>query len=270
MKQRKLINNLNRESFPIHEPSATEEEFKQRVNKYESVIEILQALLTYGFYWANDTQISYFQKAIEVIGKKRERGGGVAVWSYLQYYPLLLLIYTGGISALAGGKYANLEKLLIKTQINYFHESFSIIKLRDQVQIMDGAAGKFVNATLLDKTQAFYVPVSEYLFQTLKDDMKDLLPDEELFEYYFNRFEYYFALIQCDLRLNSENSSDRYWGPLGRYSYKSRILEDIDKEIEQEGDSWCLLRAGFFGGSLDRLKKSKEGFDTFIKGLNRY
>jgi hypothetical protein len=45
------------------------------------------------------------------------------------------------------------------------------------------------------------------------------------------------------------------------------IRKLIGAEIERDGDRWPYLKAGLFGGSIQRLKETKEAFDKDLETI---
>lgn len=98
--------------------------------------------------------------------------------------------------------------------------------------------------------------------------LDDLLFLGKSYEATFDRFEVFFALVYADL---DENRDGSIWGPPGRFAWKhSRGLDTspftkIVEEAAAQGKDWPPLRAGLFGGTLDRFQKTAEQYLELIK-----
>jgi hypothetical protein len=114
-----------------------------------------------------------------------------------------------------------------------------------------------------------HTPLSDHLFDKLREPLREYLPRDDDYQDAFDRFEYLLGLVYADLnRLVIDNG---WWGPVGCFAWRGRHLnqdgrtsQKIAAEIEAEGAGWPLLQAGFFDGSLEQLKTAKAKFDGFL------
>jgi hypothetical protein len=231
---------LKTKKFPIQGVKFSPEELKKRVKTYESIIEILQALLITGCYWGLDSQTYLWMQSMERIANIDKDGNGLTVWINLSDYPSLLLLYSCGIASIAAKNYDTLATILTKATVREYNEIVPMVLSIKSPKVMETDVGNI----LLGGEQKYYVPVREHLFAVLRDPLRDILPDDRKFESCFDRFEYLLALINADLEAKRNR---RFWGPIGRFGWKaSRSMErTIIKEIEDEAteakDSWPPL-----------------------------
>ncbi|MBI5115866.1 hypothetical protein HZA56_05290 [Candidatus Poribacteria bacterium] len=114
-----------------------------------------------------------------------------------------------------------------------------------------------------------YAPVSDYLHDVLRNPFRDILPDDTLYERYFDKFEYLRALIHAD---QLEKLGHGVWGPVGRFAWKqpmteTHIVNEIDREVRESGADWPPLSAGLFDKSLDRLNVIRDKYDESWRRL---
>ena len=102
---------------------------------------------------------------------------------------------------------------------------------------------------------------SQQLYELLRDPMREYLPDEANYKKYFERFEYYLALINLDI------NKDKHF-PIGLYAYNmfisdrtTRMSRRIDRELIQKGKDWPLLKMGLFDGSVERVRELMKKVD---------
>jgi|ERR1044072_1251613 hypothetical protein len=86
------------------------------------------------------------------------------------------------------------------------------------------------------------------------------------YERAFDEFEILFALVVFD---NRKQSGGWLWGPVGRFGWKqfncqhppfTRLIE----EAKASGNEWPPLKAGLFGGSVDRFVTVAEDFQKEV------
>lgn len=102
------------------------------------------------------------------------------------------------------------------------------------------------------------VPLSEYLFVMLREPLRRWIPDYEDYDEVFDRFEYIRALVYADMEHSSTTQITQAWALPGRFAVKLSFrspdaLEGIQREIEEDGQNWPLLKQGLFRGSVERL-----------------
>ncbi len=116
-----------------------------------------------------------------------------------------------------------------------------------------------------------HTPLSDHLFKILREQFSAVLPIDADYESVFDRFEYALGLVYVSLVGKPSNHDGRWWGPIGRFAWKTRnashVTATIQAEMEKEKDDWSLLKAGFFNGSLEEARKVKSKFDEFLNQI---
>ena len=177
---------------------------------------------------------------------------GMPAWLALRWYPTLLLFYAAGIAAVAANKSDNLYELMLPSVED--PECFE----RKPLVVAIGSATRALHdvfKALPDYAQKRH-PRSEYLyvfFQPVFDDLFLLGSD---YDSAFDCFELLIALEHAFVT----SEGGRVWGPPGRFAWKfrqgsrSNPIAAILAE-SQAGAQWGILKAGFFGGSLEKFKE---------------
>ncbi|MEI7770246.1 MAG: SIR2 family protein [Chloroflexales bacterium] len=258
--------------FPVGRKGfATEDAFSaellRQVQSYETLCEILIALFVHGCFWSEPQHDALWVKALERLAQPTEVSGSYASGLLeLRRYPALLMLYAGGIAALAGGRYHTLAALLTRPQVRerYERREAPLAMALYPMKVFSDGVGK-----RLPKMERHYTPVSDWLFTVLRASLASYITDDHTYTCLFDRFEYLLALVYADIEEQAEHRQ-HYWGPVGSFAWRDRhqpqygIAIAVQKELEAQGAEWPLLQAGLFGGSLERLQAVKIGFDALI------
>ena len=190
---------------------------------------------------------------------------GPVVWLNLRWYPTVLLMYSGGIGAIAADNYENLS-----TIFNTNSGSVSTYDETDAIIIETNEAISEIAEFFqrLPGHERQYVPKSEYLFKILQPILDDLIFLGASYEEMFDRFEIFQALVYADLL---ERKHGRIWGPFGRFVWKHKRgtpeLSPYIKlllEAQSHQDNWSPLKNGFFEGSYSRFESIAKQYGELI------
>lgn len=252
-------------------PAVTAEAFGARLRQYESAIKPLNMLTVLVAKWGGAEHQQVLERIVSRLTDRNEMAGGKVVWLGLRWYPLLLLMYGGGIAALSARNYTSLATLFNT-------------RLGDHISGGRGAQ-EAISATVsgileLDQNEMFkrlpgyernYVPRSEYLFKAVQPAIEDLLFLGRSYEELFDRFEMFYALTYAELE---DRKGNHFWGPPGRFAWKARSFgrsggpyATLVAEATSDGKAWPPVRAGLFGGSIERFKEIAQRYEEEL--LNR-
>ena len=241
------------------------EEFLDRLHRYESITTELLQIQTLLGVWSEPYHETILTLAPKRLAGRLKIESGLTAWLSLRYYPLLLLLYCGGIAAVASNRYTNLRELMLTTTPDP----------RDQRQrgpLIRSVAGQMNELTDAFKTlpghERQYTPRSEYLLKTLQPLLDDLLFLGADYESNFDRFEVLYALEHA--HLYAREGFGRVWGPVGRFGWKRDAFTLVTAEAEQEGASWAPVKAGLFDGSIDRFKELASQYGDSLNLLGWY
>jgi hypothetical protein len=247
-------------------------EFVNRIHRYEEEISDLLRVQALVGHWTTEACGPCLVLAPTRLANDKIATGGNTGWAALRWYPALLLLYAGGIGAVASGNYRNLNALFA-TEVSSpsvgQHEPAPFISAA--LKGNDDVAGAF---QALRSRQNEYVPRSEYLFDLLRQPLDDILLVGRDYERLFDRFEVLLTLEQAHRAARSTEDVGR--APLGRFAWKYRGHHDGDpfslvvKEATRQGQAWPPLAAGLFGGSYDRFVKVEEYYAQAIARTGWY
>lgn len=103
------------------------------------------------------------------------------------------------------------------------------------------------------------------LAQSLRETLREWIPDDEHYTRVVDRFEYLLALER-------ESRQVRGSRHFGEYAFRmvespeTSVAAQTKQEIEEHGDCWAPLKAGFFGGDLQQLNAVKCDYDEKVVG----
>jgi hypothetical protein len=259
-----LCNELTVENFPANVP-VTDEEFIKRIHRYEELTEELLSIIITGCFWGEKNQELIWAKLLERVANTASARAGHHQWLSLQAYPALLLMYAGGVAAIANEKFSTLEALLLKPRlIGADGDSRLVDRLSAAAVIEDDRL-----TNLLVGGEAHPAPLSAYLCAYLRDRFREFVPSDDVYDDIFDHFEYMFSLVWID---ENPIGASLGWVPLGRFAWRhlsglqtgGSIVGRIGAEVSQMGKDWPALRAGLFGGSMQRFVSARNRVATFM------
>lgn len=123
-----------------------------------------------------------------------------------------------------------------------------------------------------------HTPVPDWLHHILWPLFEDHYPIQDSYTADFDRAEVMLGLISQDQELREADRGDTvgfgarsHW--YGRSTWRSRYqtgsgaLALIERELENEGQSWPPLRAGLFGADMNRARAALEAYATLFTKL---
>lgn len=261
----RLFEGISPKVYPADQPKPDKDELLRRVTQHEANAEILQAMMIVGGYWGNQDVANLFVKSLErLVDHQKERGGYIA-WVNLRLYPITILIFSAGLSALASNNYQMLAMLLLKPQNKYADRGKEPLILSVfPSAVIDQDVGR-----LLPNMDRRWTPTSDHLVDILASPLREYIPEQLEFENLFDRLEYLISLVVID---HNSQTTSYPWAPIGRYGWRLRhsgthhITNLIQNEIDANGENWAPVKFGFFGSSIDRARSAQE---NLIKHLSQ-
>lgn len=233
-----------------------------RIGYYEAAVDTLLHLLIHGCSWGEKQHEAMWTGAIERLATVGSGGEQYVIWIEMRRYSAMLLMYGGGLAALARSRYETLMGLLTRAYIIEQDKELPAAGELIPLKVLAHGSGEYLPRMKGKKT-----PGSNHLRDLLLPKIKDIIPREDQYERLFDRFEYVAALVGADY---SEREGFGFRVLIGRFGWKYRIFgrhvsAEVAEEIEKQGAEWPLLKAGLCGGSLERLHQVKAGLDEFVR-----
>lgn len=261
---RKLYAALNDEEFMKKDTDQRYAAIVERMGEYEDLTWPLIHLFAVGCHGGPEWLQALWPEALTLIANPPERRVGAEALVRLRRYPALLLLYAGGVAAVAGGNYGNLAALLRRTQVRSYGPTPSVTFGLAQGRIVDSYDEKH-----LKEAGRHRMPFNSHVVNVLREPLSRFLHDEDSYMEAFVRFEYLFALFS-----ESEDNglipgsftweSEQYRG-LRRYPRTSVwIVTDTEAELDRMGADWPPLKSGLFEGPVERFRAFKREADEKV------
>ncbi len=254
--------------FKVQGIQFSQDEFLERISKYESLISDIASISACISYWGTPSHSQILQKVMSRTTDRLESHNGLVIWLSLRWYPIIILLYSAGIAAIAGQRYDSLANILNAKTLNSDSRN-------DQGVLINSINKAFLefNRNDLFKNvpghEKYYVPLSEYLYKLIQPPLDDILFIGKDYESLFDEFEVMLALAIADQRARN---GDNVWGPPGRFGWKqwdsdNSPLGRIINTAKKEGEEWAPLNQGLFGKDYDRFIRVAEEYQQNISGL---
>lgn len=266
---KKITHKLDKDSFSLSDPYPNAETILERLKSYENLLPTLEILVIALSHWGESKHFFAFKKVFERLSDNIETESGKVYWLKLRCYPLLVLSYCSGISAILSENYQYLYSLFfceMTNKIDNYITNKYLITLLD-----NNLYGNEIFKTLKGY-ERYYVPLSEYMFKIIQPILEDNLFLGKSYETLFDRFEIFFALVYADLNTNGSS------GPIGRFVFKykdrfhgvkeNNLYNQIINEANMKKENWEPLKAGFFNGSYERFIEVSNNYKKFMESIN--
>lgn len=248
-----LYARVTSDAFPVNAP-VTEDAIRSRVEQFEAHSELSVSLFATGCYWDTGEHERVWVAVLERLANFPPPNGQV-IWLGLRSYPALLVLYAGGIAAVAGERYETVAALLTKPRVRSLDREAPLALELHPVEVMRPEVGH-----VLPGMNQRYTPMNDRLYQALRGQLAEYLPDERAYERVFDRFEYVLSLVHADFH---EATRGRWWCPVPRLAWKRRV--EIQAVIDDvAGVLGRLVQAGLFGGAPDHGRKVKDSVDALL------
>jgi hypothetical protein len=179
--------------FPAEmQPPPTVDMIRQRVQRFEDLSQVALSIIIAGCYYGREAHVKLWTNLLQrVANAPGERDGFVDLLK-LRRYPALLLVYGGGIAAVAAENYETLLALFTKPTVPNDYQGTDGILL-DLLTPNDVIGKDLANAVWGERRP---LPVSEHFFRLLREPFRFLSHDDRQYQRYFDRFEYLRSLLE--------------------------------------------------------------------------
>ena len=235
--------------------------------------------------WVREDQAPALTRFVERLIPAPVNVSGMVVLTSLRWLPMLPVIYAGALAALHQDNYCALRAVTLDATVRDTTDGrvpfigrahpwrpFSHLELVPQILALR-AGGQEVNRQVADDLLAGrqgkrYTPVSDYLYDALRAKFQTEVPDDSDYSDLFDRVEVFLALLAIDV--NSQRQDEHVYldGPyFGRFTWSSRYRRagetpeaPLSRQLREQNERWLPLRAGLFGGSVERAAAALESF----------
>jgi len=265
----RLVTAISDERMPVSGAIPfTAEEVQKRLRQYEALAAILCSLFAIGCYWGAARERHLWTHGLERLGN-RPATGGVTAWISLRSYPALLLLYAGGLGAMARPNYESMKALLLDARLRRQDREYRPVDRLYPGRILDQRAGR---AYLHNKAQS-YTPLNDHLFEVLREPLRDLLPADEQYADVFDQFEYLFAVSHAALDIAKGDAEPSV--PVGRFAWRDRHWREgppeashrFSCEADEGSEGWMPVKVGLFR-TISQFRSAQSAVDKFVLRLN--
>ncbi|HEX7181621.1 MAG TPA: SIR2 family protein [Thermoanaerobaculia bacterium] len=253
------------ERFPLGGITFNGVNLLERLREYEAITERLQALLIEGAAWGETQHLDLWRRSLERIANPPRPSSASVGWTNVMSYPALRLLYAAGLAAIAKGLYHNLRGLLEVPALDKGGQRVPLLIAADTIHVVDH------NVLKTGLRKNWSLPMSEYLFESLREPLREHLRSDDNYANTFDILEYLLALAYLD-----QDPDKIGWCPIGRFGnllaiemrfgqQPKGVVARIHQEVDQLGNSWPPLTAGLFGGSVERFKELEALFLEVFK-----
>ena len=261
-----MVSATSEEIFPTTE-SWSLGDFIDRLHRYESATRhVVQTEALLGF-WGEP-----FHEQMLTVAPKRLAGqfatpSGLPAWLALRWYPISLLSYSGGIAAVSARRYSNVRQLLllpIEDPESRFRRPL-VATVTKRISDVESAF------KMMPGHDRFFTPRSEYVYKLLQPELDTALSLGSEYEACFDEFEILYALEYAHQNSIQDGG---FWGPPGRFGWKYERGEYgspyhlLVSEAKARGNNWEPVRAGLFGGSIDRFLEVANKYSEYLARLH--
>ena len=253
----RIIERMCADDFGAAKPYS-DEELARRVAASEEMSTDVARAIGLGSYWGHPALRPVWPAVVSRLANGVDRSGGLEVWLGVRLYPALLVMYTGGVAAVATRRHDTLAALLTEATVYDPAERHEAVLRLHPHGVID-----FELARRLPGLERHYTPMSDRLAEVLRPWLAEIMPIQADFDRQFDRFEFLLGLVHYDIR----SAKGRPWAPVGRFSWRrdGGIDAEVLSEIEQRG----LLSEGLFAGSKDRLTESVNAYKQHIAAVRK-
>lgn len=255
----KIVAALGGDAFALPDQGVTTDDLRERVLRCEVLSETVLSLISTGCAWAQDGRP--FVETIERLANAPARDRNLPTPGR---FVGLLCLYAGGLAAVFASRWEILASITYGAMVT---EGRAPIPAANALSIwrMFSSDPKW-----LPGMERHYAPASDHLYEAVREPLMDVIRLDARYEETFLRFEYLLGLIVQDQINSGVEGVPR--APIGRLGWKKDFSQgaadpvgEIVAEAAECGDSWPPLRAGLFGGQMDRFVHAAEQYKQVVE-----
>lgn len=259
-----------------------------QADRYWTTVETLTRVLIVGSAWGKAEHDSIWTRATERIANTAKDGGGQTALIHLRRFAVLPLLYATAISAVHRNNLGPLRAVAVDARLRHEGRTFPLIaeshiyvpfqhtEIAANVLALEAegaeASDEVVEQLWSGRRGKRYTPVSDLLHDRLRPLFLSTIPDDDDYSETFDRVEVLLGVLAADQRQQLASQQIYAHGPwFGRFTWRDRFTEvgleeRMRAEMRSAGGGWQPVRAGMFGGKLDRAEAA---FESFVEGAKR-
>jgi hypothetical protein len=235
--------------FPVQGGTVDAAAFVDRIKRYEAALSDLKSIVILIARWGDAEGLLVLEKVFARLAEADKGSNGFKYWISLGWYPLGVLMYCAGIAALSARKFDALKVAFTANAPSSEDGHGPLI-----IPVTNHMAEIYEAWKWIPDLKNHHTPRSDYLFDTLRSTLEELLLLGSSYENLFDQFEVYAALEYVHV-------TGREWAPIGRFGWKrehDNVFNPLLEGAKKEAANWAPLRAGLFDGSSEAFLRAVE------------
>lgn len=286
--------------FPMTLPGRDREQHMLQVvefaNAYQELVAPFCASLQVAARWGTPQTLTPWIKGIRALSAEAMKiTGGWDALVELRHLPTLLAVTVAATASVGQNRWDNFKALLVDNKVanpNLQGTRIAIIESVSPYEPFTGAAeqaaqilarsaqtGSDFATTQADikKMGQLYTPVPDWMFKILRPLFVEQYPDDDSYEEAVDHTEVALGVVHQDLANMRDDGTGRLfyfqtrWFGRSTWRYANRYsnpVQDLRAEQELEGSGWAPLKAGLFGGSVDRAGTAIGQYEKQFKEIS--
>ena len=257
-----VANATSGEEFKVQRaPSPTRESITARARVYESACSTILSMAPIAGFWATGSHFNIWERAIQRL-TNRLSGSGYTIWLEMSAYPGRLLLYALGLGAVEAGNLRFLSHIF-KTRVGLRatdgQPEYALTALFDQSDVH-----------LLTEGENSTTPFSDRVHHVLRQPLQQLTPDDESYDFIFDKLEILMALGFHHLQTQRGLSG---WYPYGAFirrmpNWRS-VLAEVTDSISESRSISQFVQCGIIGKTPEDCIQSLESFESFLSSVSQ-
>ncbi len=264
---------FSRDGFPIDRFDDNEglpRQVQRRLRSYDVLCESALGVLVTGGYWAREDQIEPFAEPFKAAASPpSDYSSFLPVWQDLELYPALRLLYAAGVVSVLARNWGMLRVLTRDIKV----VDPSDYQSRPAGYVLDGGYLsrnlEAANSTsLVFPNHRYPLPLTEYLYHTLKEPLNEYTTDSAAYDEAFEAFEVVLSLVS--MNVDSRGKPETASPPPTRFA-RSRsygegktTYERLKVEATEQGLDWGPVVAGLIEADVGTLEVYFQNMDNMV------
>lgn len=230
----------------LHANTDTAKAAKAWMERMEDETKTLRGLFSYGCYFGTEDYAYLWTKSLNRLGTVPHSNGNQVMLD-LQLYPAMLVLYAGGISAMAARNLYSLKSLL-SSRYQLPHRGEAPLITQSHGWLIDQSVA---NAVL--ELERHHTPLSDRVHDVIATTYPQELLVSDDFSQGYDRWEIILCMTAAHYNITVD---EREWAPVGRFAWRRQangnaVIETIGAEIERDQSAWPPLTVQLFDGSKE-------------------
>lgn len=250
--------------------------FETNVRRCESSAERLARVFGVIGRWDPEGKGTEIRKIISILLRLAQIGDGLTQTISFRAYPSILLVYGFGLGALRAANYKQLFHTLTIPILNPYVGKELPFVVRFFGNAWEASDPGAWNTLPERRSGKLKTPLSTHLRSLFREWTKDYIYMDDEYRSLFARFEYLASLAYISVKykkeeirrhVNSGNSPDFVWAPLGEFAWSREGIVDPPSDEEFAN---AILSAGFSNGDPEELVLATKNLRNLISRSQIY